>query len=337
MTLPAIPVVDIRERNPVALATEFRQKGRDLVRASCYAFGIVTRIASLPLLPIGDRICKQWLIKTNNPYRDEIAQLNSVLGSTGAYFFNLAYEWGCTSAVYSRGNSAVMTRVLDWPFPALGKHMVVAHQRAPAGDFKNVTWPGVSGVYSAVAKGRFAAALNQAPMRRHGKNYIGDWYKNRRLMLAENGLPPSHLLRQVFETASDYTQAKQMLSTIPVCIPVIFILSGTRAGEGCVIERTEHAAGIREMHDGRVVASNHFLSPLGDTGTWSPREPNSAGRYDCALLHAGEGIDNAYGWFVAPMLNEYTRLAMVADAASGSLQLVGIEDHVPVTQPLSLP
>ena len=42
----------------------------------------------------------------------------------------------------------------------------VARQRGVAGDFLSVTWPGFAGLLTAVAPGRFAASINQAPMRR---------------------------------------------------------------------------------------------------------------------------------------------------------------------------
>jgi hypothetical protein len=65
-------------------------------------------------------------------------------------------------------------RLLDWGFPKLGENLVVAHQSGPAGDFHNITWPGIAGIYQAVARGRFAAAINQAPMRRHGPGLATD-------------------------------------------------------------------------------------------------------------------------------------------------------------------
>lgn len=42
----------------------------------------------------------------------------------------------------------------------------VARQRGVAVDFRSVTWPGFDGLLTAVAPGRFAASINQAPMRR---------------------------------------------------------------------------------------------------------------------------------------------------------------------------
>ena len=61
-------------------------------------------------------------------------------------------------------------RTLDWPFKGLGRHIAVARMRgAGGGDFFSVTWPGYVGALTAMAPGRFAACINQAPMwRRSG-------------------------------------------------------------------------------------------------------------------------------------------------------------------------
>ncbi len=93
-----------------------------------------------------------------------------------------------------------------------------------------------------MAPGRFAAAINQAPLwRRTRKPWL------RPFDLAANALrtwrirfaPPDHLLREVFETCRDFGEAKRRLESVPIARPVIFTLLGCRPGERCVIERTE--------------------------------------------------------------------------------------------------
>ena len=118
-----------------------------------------------------------------------------------------------------------------------------------------------------MAPGRFAATLNQAPMRRHGWLMPIDWALNRRLVGNPSGLPPAHLLRKIFEEARNYEEAKKMAMDTPVALPVIFILSGLKPGEGCVIERTENSAATIDLGTGdRVTAANHFTSPLAALG-----------------------------------------------------------------------
>lgn len=336
MTLPSIPLIDIREGGPLALLDQRLDSCKELIRASTSFAGAITRAASYAALPLGDHWSRAWLARSNNPYRAEIAGYVQRLDMSGVYALNLAYEWGCTSAVYQHADGVMMTRVLDWPFPALGKHVVIAHQRGSAGEFYNVTWPGVSGSYNAMAPRRFSVALNQAPMRRHGLGYPIDWYKNRRRMFRENGLPPAHLLRKTCEEAANYEAAKQMLCTTPIAIPVIYILAGAAPGEGCIIERKENDFRVRPMEGERVVTANHWYTDIGGSERWSAREPDSNGRSACALALHADRIDTAFKWFTPPVENEYSRLAMVADAKQGILRVIGTEGTTRVTAPFSL-
>jgi hypothetical protein len=248
---------------------------------------------------------------------------------TGIHALNICFEWGCTSAVYAKEDGPTLTRVLDWMFPKLGEKIMVAHQNGKAGDFYNVTWPAVSGMFHGMAPGRFAASLNQAPMRRHRLTYIGDWAANRRKVFRENALPPAHLLRKAFEEAKDYEAAKEMLSKTPIALPVIYILAGVKTGEGCVIERTENDYVFRALEDDRVCASNQFDTELNETGYgWRPRRINSAGRRTLPLA----AVDDRFGWFQAPIANSHTRLAIKACAATGKLSVLGTEGTKPVTE-----
>jgi hypothetical protein len=212
--------------------------------------------------------------------------------------------------------------------------MVVARQKGAAGEFHNVTWPGVCGVFNAVAPGRFACALNQAPMRRHRTGIVLDWARNRVRAYRSRALPPAHLLRHVFETAASYEDAKHMLSTYPLCLPVIYILTGTKEGEGCVIERLEEQYALRELGEREgVCAANHFESYLNGIGHgWMPRAMASHQRSRHGEKSKFDYADESFGWFSAPIANPLSRLAMTADAAKGVLTLIGTEGAQAVTQ-----
>ena len=140
--------------------------------------------------------------------------------------------------------------------------------RGSAGDFVNVTWPGYAGTLTASAPGRFAAAINQAPL----------WRRTRRPWLRPYDLamnafrtwpiwfcPPDHLLREVFETCRDFGAAKRRLETVPIARPVIFTLIGCERGERCVIERTEQAFATRDQE---TSAANDWLRT---TTRWEAR------------------------------------------------------------------
>ena len=252
------PFIDIRSSGPRQLVDEYPDRAKELIHASRRTLGLFSELVSRAILPSGDSISHDWLIKTNNPYLDEIDYYATRLGVPGIYALNICFEWGCTSAVYAKEEGPTLTRVLDWLFPKLGENLIVAHQSGSGGDFYNVTWPGVSGIFQGMAPGRFSASLNQAPMQRHRMTYIGDWVKNRKNVFQTTGLPPAHLLRRVFEEAKDYKEAREMLAKTPVALPVIYILGGAQQGEASVIERTENDYAIRTLENDRVCASNQF-------------------------------------------------------------------------------
>ncbi len=96
-----------------------------------------------------------------------------------------------------------LVRTLDWPFLGLGRYAEVAHMRGDCGDFFSVTWPGYVGALTAMAPGRFAACVNQAPMRRrtaHRWLRPYDFATNARAIWRSADLmPPDQLLRRTFE------------------------------------------------------------------------------------------------------------------------------------------
>jgi hypothetical protein len=330
-----IPLIDIREATPTSVLETHAGQARSLIAASRRSFGPLAHAASYAAAPAGDWLARRWLARTGNPYLPEIRDFARKLDVAGVYALNLVYEFGCTSGVYATDAGPRLLRVLDWPFQDLGRHTIVTRQRGPAGDFHNVTWPATSGVFSAMAEGRFAVALNQAPMRRHKSGLLLDWFKNRLMAGRANGLPPAHLLRKVCETAASYGEARKMLAQEPVCIPVIYILAGMREGEGCIIERLEESAAIRDMGANRsVYAANHFLSHLNGIGYgWRPREVDSCGRAVCAgIINAKEAGDPAMPWFKSPIANHNSRLCLSANPAEGTLSVMGTEGVAPTTE-----
>ena len=334
--MTVIPSIDIRSGSLVDLAREHGEAAKALIAASRRTLGPLSEPIGHFALPAGDRVSRDWLAKTGNPYLPEIDAIAHHLNTPGVYALNICFEWGCTSAVYGLDGGPMLTRVLDWVFPHLGEAIVVARQRGPAGEFHNVTWPGMTGMFHGLATGRFAASLNQAPMRRHRLTYAGDWLRNRRLVFRANALPPEHLLRQTFEQARDYEDAKRRLCHTPVAIPVIYTLAGIREGEGCAIERTEEDFAIREMDGDRVCAANQFDTILNVRGGWRPRPIDSAGRAHRARAVPLASIDDRFGWFQPPVANSHSRVVLTADAAHGALRVMGTNGLQPVTETFRL-
>lgn len=121
----------------------------------------------------------------------------------------------------------------------IGRHLVLARFATPLGPFISATWPGYADVLTAMAPGRFAAAINQAPrLAASGIGPVDDVLNRLRMLRLEGALPAPHLLRRVCETAPDYGAALAMLADerIKLAMPALFILSGVARGEGAIVE-----------------------------------------------------------------------------------------------------
>lgn len=321
--LPAIPVLDLGRAGPAALLEAERDRALALLEDAR------TRYPRLALR-LGDRATLRWLRRSGNPYRDEIADLAARLGAPGGALLNLSHEWACTSAaVAPAGESPRLLRVLDWSQDGLGRHLVAARHRSAAGPWINLTWPGFVGCVQGVAPGRFAAAFNQAPMRRRSPSRALDWTLDRSAVWRRRGLPPAHLLRRVFETCPDYAAAERALRETPVALPTLFILVGLRPGEGCVIERRSDGAGL---YPAPAAVANDWLSPGRRD---RPRGDASGERRRCLAERLDTARDDL-AWLAPPVLNPTTRLALLAQPAAGRLTVRGFERDGPATRTLRL-
>lgn len=290
-----------------------------------------TRHAPAAALRQLDKVSRHWLVRWNSPHLPEIDAIAEAVARPGAYFFSVNYEWGCTTAAKPAPDhaSARLVRVLDWRTPGLGRNVVAADVAGLAGRYVTLTWPGYTGILTAMAPGRFAAALNQAPMRKPYGVFVLDWAQNRARVWRMPHPMPGHLLRSVFDEAQDFADARSRLITRPICTPAIFTLAGLKPNETVVIERTETEA---RVHDGANVAANHWQA-AGWQGR--PRGHDSAGRA-CQMHAIVPDFDRDFAWMRAPVLNPFTRLAAVADAAEGRILAQGWEEDGPATLPLDL-
>lgn len=281
------------------------------------------------LLAFADQRSRNWLERRGSPYMGEIRAIAAELSLSGGYALNLSYEWGCSTRTVARpdGSANRLVRVLDWPLHGTGREVVAATVDHGPAPWTLLTWPGYTGVVQATAPGRFSAAFNQAPLRRRFNRFTVDWITARLRVGREEGMPPAHLLRLVFERAESYAEARRLLTETPIALPAIFILSGMTGDEGCIIERREREA---RLHDGSSGVANHWICKEWDG--W-PRGVDSLGRArQIATLAPDFGDD--FDWLRPPVLNIYTRLAMIAEAATGRLLARGQEVDGAATKPL---
>jgi hypothetical protein len=326
-----IAVVDVRHAGPVRHATESRERAR-VLRDECIRW---LPLVAAGLLPAIDLVTRRWLLQSRSPYAEEVTAIAAELDFSGIWFLNGCYQWGCTALAREQAGLTWIARTLDWPFPGLGRHVEIARMQSSVGEFYNVTWPGYVGVLTASAPGRFAACINQAPMRRRTSH---PWLRpydialNARNTWGITHIPPDHLLRDVFETCTTFAEAKHRLETTPVARPVIYTLAGCHPGERCVIERTQNGFSSRTND---TCAANDWLLSL---PRWEPRvaaeafltrtgeaaAENSRSRRD--QLAAWPGcFGTGFEWVTPPVLNSQTRMAVEMCPASGALRVMGFE------------
>jgi len=340
-SLPALPVVDIREGGPARHARQNAVRARAL-RDACLRF---FPRAALPFVPALDHLSRRSLARSRSPYFAEVEEIATTLGLSGVWLLNAAYQWGCTARADVHDGVPWLVRTLDWPFRGLGQHAEIAQMRGERGDFFSVTWTGYVGVLTAMAPQRFGAALNQAPMRRRTSH---PWLRPIdyaasavRAAAGVDGLPPDQLLRRAFETCGDFASARRLLEQTPVARPVIYVLVGCAPHEGCVIERTETGFVTRE-HDtfaandwlprrpgweGRIGMRRFLVSSFDEAAGYSRARHESLADWNGALS------DAPFDWVREPVLNPYTRLAVSMCPARGILRAVGYDatdDFLPI-------
>ncbi len=311
----AIPLLDVREGGPIA-HTRARVAAAAALRDACLkptpSWGRDFCLHKI------DRVAAKWLRSSVSVYAEDLESVADILGFPGALALNMSYLFACTtSAAPKRDQTPFIRRTLDWPFGGLGSCVEIAWQSGPAGDFYNVTWPGAVGVLTAMAPGRFAAVINQAPMRRRTRGlalYAVDAAINIcKALAAEDGWPPDHLLRFAFERCETFDEAIALLSREPLARPALFTVTGARPGEMAVIERTEREA--RVLHGPVIVANDWQKRRRG----WKGRMgyANNEGRRNAMRSHATDGP--AFHWTQPPVLNPTTRLAVEMSAVGAGV------------------
>jgi hypothetical protein len=256
-------------------------------------------------------------------YDEEIAELSPYVGDADEIVCaNLTYEIYqlgltlksflglCTSVAFDlKGVGMIHARNMDWPIMRIRKSTIlVDFKGGAAGAFTAVTVPGLVGVLSGVAKGRFSATINSAE----------DNSKNRGFNF--RGWSAMFLLRYVFESCKTYDEAVAFLKKTPTIALCFIQLVGCKKGQACVIEMG--GRGRNRVHEYEGV-------PLGISNNYRGH-PDADG--DCqARLDAIEVAAAKCGGKTAkaalavlrrdPVNNESTVQSMVLVAKTGAVYL----------------
>jgi hypothetical protein len=320
--LPSIPVLEVPYGMEPALFSARRHPER---------LALLLGSASRTYTPIGlwtaDRLTRTWAARAAGGYSAAVRAVDVEMGHPGAFLLNHSYEWGCTSAALAdplHGGNTLL-RTLDWPFDGLGRALVVNRWDGGCGPCLGVTWPGLVGVLTGLAPGRFAAAINQPPLPLPGWGKAAGWVAARVRVAGSSAPSPTHVLREAFDRCRTFAEAKALIEGAPLCLPAIFTLAGPGPGEAVVIERTRSEAFLPPV----PVAANHWTGALAPEGR--PRNASSLDRHAAMRGVAARRPDWALGWLLPPIVQPDTRVAVMANPSSGRLLVQGWEREGPVT------
>lgn len=173
-----------------------------------------------------------------------------------------------------------------------------------------VGWPGFIGCFSGVAPGRFAVTLNAV-------------LSDDAPQVAE---PVVFLLRRALDEAADWKAALRLLRDTPIASDCLLLLTGVRAGELVVIERTPTRAAVREASGGFVHVTNDYRALRSGPDLAGPLGGTSCARANrlAALLQEGrvKDVDSAFLALAdARVKMDLTVQHMVLHAGTGTVEV----------------
>jgi hypothetical protein len=161
------------------------------------------------------------------------------------YYDALKVLLGCTAFAVDTADRVLHARNLDWwtKSAILSRYTTMCNfVGGMAGEFTTIGWPGFTGAFSGIAPGRFAITLNAVLS----------------LEPAVPATPVVLVLRSVFEEARTFDEALSILSAASLPSDSLLLLTGTRAGEHVVIERTPSRSAIRRGQRGFICVTNDY-------------------------------------------------------------------------------
>ncbi len=200
-----------------------RARGERLFRAHCSPDLLreAEALAEAAGLPLGDVLLAQW-------------------------FTDLYRGFACSTLAGPSAEGPLLARNLDFPtLGFLGRYSVVVVAR-PQGKrpYVSVSWPGLLGVLSG-QNDRLALAVMVV-------HDLGG---------ARSGVPFQLAFRRVLEEAGDVDAAEALLRATPLTVTNNLTLADTE-GEVRVLElHPDRVVARGPSRDGRVVSTNHFVSP----------------------------------------------------------------------------
>ena len=159
----------------------------------------------------------------------------------------------CTSVAFRRPRlGMVHCRNMDWPISQIKDATIVLDCKSDAGPFKAVSVPGMVGVLSGVARGRFSMTVNSKEDLNHVVPNPAGW-------------GATLLVRWIFECCGSYEAALRELRKAPAFVPFYVMLVGLKPDEAVVVEVNRSGRNRVHKQPGYPVAvANHYPAEISE-------------------------------------------------------------------------
>ncbi len=192
-------------------------------------------------------------IRTRGRFHSEFVALADRIGSDwrSVTLANLTYDlvmsmFGCSTLALATADGPVLARNMDfWPEDILAQTSALIYMnRGNKLDFANAGWPGTVGIVTAMSSKGFAVALNAVTCSEGTR---------------KTGFPVLLFLRKVFDDATGFDHAVQMLTEQTLIAPCLLTIVGTENHQRVVLERTPTRCVARKPEaDEPLVTTNDY-------------------------------------------------------------------------------
>lgn len=290
------------EREALPAMPSFKNKsGAEIIANMPDRFRALMKVASGSVFKrayfaVSDSYLKKKHEQTNSRYAAELQATDALAGRPQVYTLNESYDFFCTSASRIVDGKPVLLSTLDWgKMPEICHALFHAECEGDHGPYDMYNVTGYSGVFRGGAEGRFAVALNRAPVptlfnlpaiqKTEREHRLQDKARSHKLGFVfnlaaaviafargetiakfvstaksytsrEKTIP--FVLREAFETAADFTQALDMAARTKLSGSGLMVMTGVDETENCAIYRTRNNCVIETTAAGFEKLSAQF-------------------------------------------------------------------------------
>lgn len=249
-----------------------------------YTIGKKTADKSGSLIRFGQRLnqtqieiarnCKEQLKKHFPKLIDEFKGYQDALGLPEEMLlphYSLSTEGGCSAIAIKTSDGMLVGRNYDFYYYENRRHLIKTN---PESGYAHI------GIHEGLVGGRFDG-INEKGL------FVCFNGAGSHPLITRTGISFHHIVRLLLEKCESAEEARDTLLSLPIKEPKSYLLADTNTAY--VVEADIHKSIYREMDDGQIVMTNHFVHPeMGQKNVY----PNSVQRFK-HLSHIGRTIQGS--------------------------------------------